>query len=42
MVLLDNTIPKITKDNILPEVEEVLMGVNLSKARHMLMKWMGL
>ena len=38
MVLLDNTIPRITKNNILPEVEEVFMGVNLSKEKHVLMK----
>ena len=38
MVLLDNTIPRTTKDNVLLEVEEVLMGINLSKVKHVLMK----
>ena len=37
-VLLDITIPRTTKDNVLLEVEEVLMGVNLSKEKHVLMK----
>ena len=37
-VLLDITVPKTLKDNVLLEVEEVLMGVNLSKVKHMLMK----
>ena len=36
--LLDITIPRTLKDNVLPEVEEVLMGVNLSKVKHVLMK----
>ena len=38
MVLLDITIPRTTKDNVLPEVEEVPMGVNLSRVKHVLMK----
>ena len=38
MVLLDNTVPRTTKDNILLEKEEVLMGGNLSKVKHVLMK----
>ena len=38
MSLLDNTVPRIIKDNVLLEVEEVLMGVNLSKVKHVLMK----
>ena len=38
MVLLDNTVPRTIKDNVLPEVEEVLMGVNLSKEKHVLTK----
>ena len=38
MVLLDITIPRTTKDNVLLEEEEVLMGVNLSKVKHVLMK----
>ena len=38
MVLLDITVPRILKDNVLPEEEEVLMGVNLSKVKHVLMK----
>ena len=38
MVLLDITVPRKTKDNVLLEVEEVLMGVNLSKEKHVLMK----
>ena len=38
MVLLDITIPRTIKDNVLLEVEEVLMGVNLSKVKHVLMK----
>ena len=38
MVLLDITVPRTIKDNILPEVEEVLMGINLSKVKHVLMK----
>ena len=33
IALLDNTVPRITKDNVLSEVEEVLMGVNLSKEK---------
>ena len=37
-VLLDITVPRILKDNVLLEVEEVLMGVNLSKVKHVLMK----
>ena len=37
-VLLDITIPRTMKDNVLLEVEEVLMGVNLSKVKHVLMK----
>ena len=37
-VLLDITVPRTLKDNVLPEVEEVLMGVNLSKVKHVLMK----
>ena len=37
-VLLDITVPRTLKDNVLLEVEEVLMGVNLSKVKHMLMK----
>ena len=37
-VLLDTTVPRILKDNVLLEVEEVLMGVNLSKVKHVLMK----
>ena len=37
-VLLDITVPRTLKDNVLLEVEEVLMGVNLSKAKHVLMK----
>ena len=31
MALLNNTVPRTIKDNILLEVEEVLMGINLSK-----------
>ena len=38
IVLLDITIPRTTKDNVLPKVEEVPMGVNLSRVKHMLMK----
>ena len=38
MVLLDITVPRTLKDNVLPEVEEVLMGVNLSKEKHVLTK----
>ena len=38
MVLLDITVPRTTKDNVLLEEEEVLMGINLSKVKHMLMK----
>ena len=38
MVLLDITVPRTLKDNVLLEVEEVLMGVNLSKVKHVLMK----
>ena len=37
-VLLDIAVPRTLKDNVLPEVEEVLMGVNLSKVKHVLMK----
>ena len=37
-VLLDTTVPRTLKDNVLLEVEEVLMGVNLLKAKHVLMK----
>ena len=37
-VQLDITVPRTLKDNVLPEVEEVLMGVNLSKVKHVLMK----
>ena len=37
-VLLDITVPRTLKDNVLLEVEEVLMGVNLSKEKHVLMK----
>ena len=37
-VLLDITVPRTLKDNVLPEVEEVLMGINLSKVKHVLMK----
>ena len=37
-VLLDITVPRTLKDNVLLEVEEVLMGVNLSKVKHVLMK----
>ena len=37
-VLLGITVPRTFKDNVLPEVEEVLMGVNLSKVKHVLMK----
>ena len=36
--LMDITVPRTLKDNVLPEVEEVLMGINLSKVKHMLMK----
>ena len=38
IVLLDITVPRTLKDNVLLEVEEVLMGVNLSKVKHVLMK----
>ena len=38
MVLVDITVLRTIKDNVLPEVEEVLMGVNLSKVKHVLMK----
>ena len=38
MVLLDITDPRTLKDNVFLEVEEVLMGVNLSKEKHVLMK----
>ena len=38
MVLLDNTIPRTIKDNVLLEVEEVIKGINLSRVKHMLMK----
>ena len=37
-VLPDTTVPRTLKDNVLLEVEEVLMGVNLSKVKHVLMK----
>ena len=37
-VLLGITVPRTLKDNVLLEVEEVLMGVNLSKVKHVLMK----
>ena len=37
-VLLDITVPRTLKDNILLEEEEDLMGVNLSKVKHVLMK----
>ena len=37
-VLLDITVPRMLKDNVLLEVEEDLMGVNLSKVKHVLMK----
>ena len=37
-VLLDITVPRTIKDSVLLEVEKVLMGVNLSKVKHMLMK----
>ena len=37
-VLLDIIIPRTLKDNVLLEEEEVIMGVNLSKVKHMLMK----
>ena len=37
-VLLDITVPRTLKDNVLLEEEEVLMGVNLSKVKHVLMK----
>ena len=37
-VLLDITVPRTIKDNVLLEVEEVLMGVNLSKEKHVLTK----
>ena len=37
-VLLDIAVPRTLKDNVLPEVEEVLMGVYLSKVKHVLMK----
>ena len=37
-VLLDITVPRTLKDNVLPEEEEVLMDVNLSKVKHVLMK----
>ena len=37
-VLLDITIPRTIKDSVLLEVEEVLMDVNLSKVKHVLMK----
>ena len=36
--LLDITVPRVLKDNVLLEEEEVLMGVNLSKVKHVLMK----
>ena len=38
MVLLDITVPRTLEDNVLLEVEKVLMGVNLSKVKHVLMK----
>ena len=37
-VLLDITIPRMLKDNVLLEVEEALIGANLSKVKHVLMK----
>ena len=37
-VLLDIAVPRTLKDNILPEEEEVLMGVNPSRGKHVLMK----
>ena len=37
-VLLDIAVLRTLKDNVLPEVEEVLMGANLSKVKHVLMK----
>ena len=37
-VLLDITVPRTLKDNVLLEEEEVLMGVNLLKVKHVLMK----
>ena len=36
--LVDIAVPRTLKDSVLPEVEEVLMGVNLSKVKHVLMK----
>ena len=36
--LMDITVPRTLKDNVLPEVEEVLMGENLSKVKHVLMR----
>ena len=38
MVPPDITVPRTTKDNVLPEVEEDLMGENLSRVKHVLMK----
>ena len=38
MALVDITVPRTTKDNVLPEEEEVLKGVNLSKVKHVLMR----
>ena len=38
MVLLDNTIPRTTKDNVLLEVEEVHMGKSLLREKHVSMK----
>ena len=37
-VLLDIIVPRTLKDNVLLEIEEALMGVNLSKEKHVLMK----
>ena len=37
-VLLDITVPRIIKDNILLEVEEVLMGESPLRVKHVLMK----
>ena len=36
--LLDIIVPRTLKDNVLLEEEEVLMGINLSKVKHVLMK----
>ena len=37
-VLLVITVPRALKDNVPPEIEEVLMDVNLSKVKHVQMK----